>query len=105
MLYTTLRREEVELVVVENQLINHHLHCELTIANADHIRHSRQTFHTRDCVPPRHRQLLCILEWTDQANRVAHMCYSDTEVAHDTQCYATPVVRIDQNDLHSPRPF
>ena len=104
-MYTTLRRQEVEFVVVENQTIDRHLHCNLNIANANHIRHSRQAFHTIDCVPPRHRQLICILEWTDQASRVAHMSYSDVPVVHNTRCSSTPSILTNQGDIHSPRPF
>ncbi|CAF1201379.1 unnamed protein product [Rotaria sp. Silwood1] len=104
-LYTTPRRFDASLIVVENQLINHYLTFNMTITEGGSICHSRHTFRTSDCVPPRHRQLICTLEWVHQRDEVAYMSYVTSQQVTEGWHHAIPAIAIDQGDLHSPRPF
>ncbi|CAF3477566.1 unnamed protein product [Rotaria socialis] len=103
--YTTPRRFAANLIVVENQCMYEYLTFNMIMTNADNIYHSRHTNGTIDCVPPRHRQLICILEWGHLRGEVAHMSYATSQRISRTWHNASPTVAISQADLHSPRPF
>ncbi|CAF3496835.1 unnamed protein product [Rotaria sp. Silwood1] len=77
----------------------------MTITEGGSICHSRHTFRTSDCVPPRHRQLICTLEWVHQRDEVAYMSYVTSQQVTEGWHHAIPAIAIDQGDLHSPRPF
>lgn len=69
------------------------------------IRHSRYSFNTIDCIPPRHRQLICILEWNHERGETAHMSYVTSQQISAGWHGAIPMIALEKNDLHSPRPF
>ena len=104
-LYVTSHRFDAKMIVIENQLTNHYLTFNMAIIEAENVRHSRQNFRTLDCIPPRHRQLICILEWTQQRGRMAHVSYVTSQRISGGWHHAQPPIAIDKDDLHSPRPF
>lgn len=77
----------------------------MTMTDAENIRHSRDAIYTIDCIPPRHRQLICILEWAQKRGEMANMSYSISQTVSNGWHHAQPPIVIDQNDLHSPRAF
>ena len=99
------RRFAAQIVVVENQLTNKYLSFNMTIVDAHSIRHSRHTYRTIDCIPPRHRQLICIIEWIPARGQLAHISYVTSQGISRGWHQASPIIAIDRNDLHSPRPF
>ena len=72
---------------------------------AKNIRHSRGSFLTKDFIPPCHRQLIYIVEWTNQKGESAHIAYTRTQALMDGWYNASPPINVNQNDLHTPRPI
>jgi hypothetical protein len=66
-----------------------------------YIRNSRQSLITHDCIPPRHRQIVFLVEWTNEQNQVAQMNYVH-QFSYDRQSNnSVPAVNNFQNDFHS----
>ncbi|CAF4057136.1 unnamed protein product, partial [Adineta steineri] len=101
--YSTLSRLPLKLFVAENKSKTHFLSVNMDITQAKNIRHSRYSFRTQDFIPPCHRQLICIVEWTNQDDQLAHLSYTHTLTLTEEWQNSIPYVDADQNDLHTPR--
>jgi len=69
------------------------------------IRNSRQSLITHDCIPPRHRQIIFLTEWTNEQNQRGEMNYV-YQCSHVNQSNnSVPIIHISENDFHSFRSF
>jgi hypothetical protein len=85
--------------------ITQYLNVIVDINEAKKIRHSRGSFFTNDYIPPYHRQLICIVEWTNEAGELAHISYIRTQGLTAGWHNAIPSINADKDDLHTPRPI
>ena len=69
------------------------------------IRHSRRSLITHDSIPPRHRQILFLVEWANEYGQKAKMDYSYVTRLTSTVTPSLPQVFHHQTDFHSFRPF
>ncbi len=93
------------LVVVENRSSSNSLSISTTMAQLNNIRYSRDSEVALDCIPPRHRQLIFIAEWTNEHRSSSYPAY-DFDYEHITQKnHAKSIVRSDSDNLHTPRPY
>ncbi|CAF0780594.1 unnamed protein product [Adineta steineri] len=106
--YITSSKLGLKLFIAENLSRKNYLNLDIDVLIAENVRHSRFSqppFHTRDCIPPRYRQLVFITEWTDKRSGSAQLSYSYS-CKHDTQMSNTiPPIKTVRHDLHSPRAF
>jgi hypothetical protein len=76
--------------------------------NIHHSRHSStsdDSWTTHDYIPPYHRQLIFIIEWTGEHRSFNRSKY-DFIYEHNTQITDTiKATNNDTDDLHMPRPF
>ncbi|CAF1334029.1 unnamed protein product [Adineta ricciae] len=103
--YETSQSINTTLIVAENLSTDENLNVVIDINQAKNLRHSRSWFLTNDYLPPSHRQLLCIMEWTNKQGETSQIKYTRTQ-GFTSECYMSkPFVDIQNNDLHSPRSF
>lgn len=69
------------------------------------IRHSRQAMVTYDSIPPRHRQIIFLVEWANDYDQTARMDYSFRTAYSDRPSQTCPEIYSHQSDLHAHRPF
>jgi hypothetical protein len=69
------------------------------------IRNSRQSLITHDCIPPHHRQIIFLTDWTNEQNQQGEMNYV-YQCSHVKQSnHSVPIIQISENDFHSFRSF
>lgn len=91
------------MIVVENVSPRKYLNVIIDVNEAKNVRHSRYSLLTNDFIPPYHRQLICILEWTNEEGQSARISYTRTQAFINS--YSNSIPFIHQNDLHSPLPI
>ncbi|CAF1433712.1 unnamed protein product, partial [Didymodactylos carnosus] len=69
--YATSHHLGSKVTVVENMSTTHNVHMNIT--NAQNISLSRRSLSTNDFIPPHHRQLICIIESTNQEGCIANI--------------------------------
>ncbi|CAF4551610.1 unnamed protein product [Rotaria sp. Silwood2] len=93
------------LLIVENRSTNYHLNFDTNMIQSRNIQHSRLSWTTHDCIPPYHRQLIFITEWTDKFHPMNNFTYNLT-YEHSTQITgAIPEIDSYLDDVHTPRLF
>lgn len=96
----------MKIFIAENVSTSRYLNVDINMTTARNVRHSRHAhlpYHTRDCIPPEHRQLIFLTEWADKHGQSAQMKYSYSHRFDHQQREAVPSVDIPRGDLHSPR--
>ena len=91
------------MIVVENLSQRKYLNIIIDVNQAKNVRHSRFSLLTSDFVPPFHRQLICIFEWTNEEGQSARISYTRSQAF--TNSYFNSIPFIHQHDLHSPLPI
>ncbi|CAF4873840.1 unnamed protein product [Rotaria sp. Silwood1] len=97
-----------KIFIVENLSTTKWLSLDMDIKHATNVHHSRLINlpnKSHDCIPPRHRQVVFIAEWTEKQGKSAILNYSYS-YRHEKQATdPRPSINISQYDLHSPRAF
>ena len=89
------------MFIAENLSLTNHLNLDVDTSDAICIRNSRQSFITHDCIPPGHRQIIWLTEWTHEGNQAAKMNYV-FQFSHVKQTNdSVPAIDISQDDFHS----
>ena len=91
--------------MVENLSTNEFLNFEIDLNDSIRVRNSRKSLSTYDCIPPRHRQIICLLEWTNEAGQSAQMDYVYRSQHVKRSNHSIPEIYDSRNDFHSYRPF
>jgi hypothetical protein len=93
------------IFIAENLSATDYLNVIIDLNDSICIRNSRQSLITYDWIPPRHRQILFLVEWTNEYGETAKMEYLYRQ-QHDKQANKSiPEIDNSQNDFHSFRPF
>ncbi|CAF1657448.1 unnamed protein product, partial [Adineta ricciae] len=106
--YKTSSKVAMKIFVAENSSSAQYLNVNIGVNVATNVRHSRHVdlpYHTHDSVPPRHRQLIFITEWTEKHNGLTYLSYSCSYKQESRTSESLPDIDSAQHDLHSPRPF
>lgn len=91
--------------IAENLSTIDFLNVEIDLNDSIRIVNSRKSLSTYDCIPPRHRQIIFLVEWINEYGEKAKMDYS-YRFQHVKQLRSSvPEVFNKQNDFHSFRPF
>lgn len=77
----------------------------MDIIHSDTIRHSRGQLKTRDCIPPRHRQLIGILEWAHSSTEIVFASYDILSMNGNSWYNNQPLLEGGQKNLHFPRSY
>lgn len=93
------------MFVVENISSRKYLNIIIDISEAKNVRHSRFSLLTSDFIPPCHRQLICILEWTNEKGQSARISYTRSQSFVNSRFNSIPLIHFHENDLHSPIPI
>ena len=104
--YVTHGKLNLKLFIVENLSTSRHLCFDIDMSVARNVRHSRRAdlpFKTRDCIPPKQRQLIFITEWADRHGQSAQMKYSYSHRWEHKKREAIPPIDFSHGDLHSLR--
>ncbi|CAF0766322.1 unnamed protein product [Adineta ricciae] len=103
--YVTTTEHNFTIFIAENLSLIDFLNIEIDLNDSVHIRNSRKSLSTFDCIPPRHRQIVFLVEWTNEYGEIAKMDYLYR--THHTR-HPTPSIPENyhlQNGFHSYRPF
>lgn len=94
------------IFIAENLSLTTYLNLDIDISESVFVRNSRQSLITHDCIPPCHRQIVFLTEWTHEENhQIAQMSYA-YEYSHVNQANnSVPSINNFQNDFHSYRSF
>ncbi|CAF3878990.1 unnamed protein product [Rotaria sp. Silwood2] len=106
--YTTSGKLGMKIFIVENVSIKNYLSLDIDVQLAKNVRHSRLIKFpnsTHDCIPPRHRQVICITEWIDKHGESACLDYKYSHQHENQATDPRPPINISQYDMHSPRGF
>ncbi|CAF3716257.1 unnamed protein product [Adineta steineri] len=103
--YTMAGEYDFAMFVAENISSTDFLNIEVDLNDSIRVRNSRKSLSTFDCIPPRHRQIVFLVEWTNQYGQNAKMDYS-----YRTQCVkqatnSVPEIYGRHTNFHSYRPF
>lgn len=103
--YVTTTEYNFSIFIAENLLVTNFLSFEIDLNDSVRIRNSRKSLSTYNSIPPRHRQIIFLVEWTNKESETAKMeyIYRSQHVQQEQQ--AIPDIFIAQNDFHSYRPF
>ena len=77
----------------------------MEIAYSKNTRYSRRSLNTRDCIPPRHRQLIGILEWIQSSGEMMFTSYTAIPISNHGWTESVPTIDFGQKNLHFPRAF
>lgn len=93
------------MFIVENLSPTDFLNLEIDLNDSIRIRNSRKSLSSYDCIPPRHRQILFLVEWANEQGEKAKMeyLYRSQYVKHAHS--SVPEVFHNEGDFHSYRPF
>ncbi len=69
------------------------------------VHNSRNSLSTFDSIPPRHRQIVFLVEWTNECGQTAKMEYLYRSQHVKQAKPSVPEINNIQNDFHSFRPF
>ncbi|CAF1106978.1 unnamed protein product [Rotaria sordida] len=103
--YVTTKEYDFTMFIAENLSTTDFLNLEMDLNDSRYIRNSRKSLSTYDCIPPRHRQIVFLIEWTNEEGQRARMdyLYRSQYVKHAN--HSIPEIYNKQNDFHSFRPF
>ncbi|CAF3765660.1 unnamed protein product [Rotaria socialis] len=106
--YTTSNKLRFRVFIVENLSITNYLNLDVNIQIAKSVRHSRfigAPHATRDCIPPRHRQIVFAIEWIDKTGVATSLSYSYLHSHTKQPTDPRPPISISGKDFHSWRAF
>jgi hypothetical protein len=103
--YITPKEIDSMLLIVENCSSSDYLTIDTRMTQSNNIQHSRDSSATHDCIPPYHRQLIFITEWTGEHHSSRYPTYNFTYEHTTHMNHAIPVINNDLDDLHTPRLF
>ena len=93
--------------VIENTSPDHMLNVNVKMTESTGIQSSRNSTSTIDCVPPKHRQLLFLMEDINESEKMTHVHHPYTYTYKHTSAERRPpqpmISRAD--DIHAPRPI
>lgn len=81
------------------------LNIEIDLNDSVCVRSSRNSLSTYDCIPPRHRQIIFLIEWTNEQGQRAKMDYMFRAKHVKQSNPSVPDVYNNRNGFHSFRPF
>ena len=101
----TTTEYDIVMLVTENLSSTDFLNVEIDLDDSTRIHNSRKFLSTYDCIPPRHRQITFLIEWTNKCGEQARLDYSHRfEHVKRSNSSISEIYSV-QNDLHSFRPF
>ncbi|CAF3665498.1 unnamed protein product [Rotaria sp. Silwood1] len=103
--YTTPKNQKLTIMVIENLSTTYHLNVDVDMSESRNIRHSRNSFVTHDCIPPQHRQIICITEWIMQPGQSGRQSFKYSRQLVKNQSESIPPVRDTTDDIHTLRPI
>lgn len=93
------------IFIAENLSFSKYLNLDIDMSDGICVRNSRRSLIIHDCIPPQHRQIIFLTEWTNEKDQQAKLNYV-YQYLHVQQSNASvPFIDIFQNDLHSYRSF
>ncbi|CAF3342047.1 unnamed protein product [Rotaria sp. Silwood1] len=103
--YVTTKEYDFTMFIAENLSTTDFLNLEIDLNDSKYIRNSRKSLSTYDCIPPRHRQISFLIEWTNEYGQKAKLdyLYRSQFVKHANN--SIPEINNSQSDFHSFRPF
>jgi len=93
------------MFIAENLSSTYYLNLDIDMSDGIGISNSRRSLITHDCIPPSHRQIVFLTEWTQQPNETAKMDYAFQYLHVNRSNNSVPAINSFQNDFHSFRPF
>lgn len=101
----TTKEYDFTIFIIENLSPVEFLNLEIDLNDSIRIRNSRTALSTFDCVPPRHRQIIFLVEWANKVGEKAKLeyIYRSQHVKQARQ--SIPEIFHNQHDFHSFRPF
>lgn len=93
------------MFIAENFSLTDFLCLEVDLNDSKYVRSSRRAMSTVDCIPPRHRQIVFMIEWTNDYGETATLDYSHRTQYSRRALPSIPDNNHIQNGLHSFRPF
>lgn len=92
--------------IVENQSQVDFLSYEIRFnSDCKDLLHSPFGQRTLACIPPRHRQIVLIMEWNDTRDHTTGVSYQQS-LHHERNAFdPIPNINRSQRHLHSPRPI
>ncbi len=103
--YVTTSEYDFTIFIAENLSSTDFLNLEIDLNDSIRIRNSRNSLSTYDCIPPRHRQIIFLIEWTNEYGQTAKMEYLYRSQHVKQANNSIPEIYNAQNDFHSFRPF
>ncbi|CAF3749085.1 unnamed protein product [Rotaria socialis] len=104
--YVTTNQYDFIMFVAENLSPTDFLNLEIDSNDSRHVRNSRKSLSTFDCIPPRHRQITFLIEWTtNEQGQKAKMDYLYRSQHVKQSNPSVPEIYNIQNNFHSFRPF
>lgn len=101
----TSSKYKLTLFIAENASTTDYLNVVVDLADSVRVRHSRQSMVTYDSIPPRHRQIIFLAEWTNDAGEKAKIEYSYQVTQSRNMNGIMPEIFMAQNCFHAHRPF
>lgn len=93
------------IFIAENLSPIDFLNLEIDLNDSRFVRSSRHSLSTYDCIPPRHRQIIFLTEWTNEQGQYAKMEYMYKFQHVKKPNPSIPEIYDTQNNFHSFRPF
>jgi hypothetical protein len=103
--YITPKEIQSKLLIIENWSSSNYLTIDTSMTRSNNIQYSRDSSVTHDCIPPYHRQLIFIAEWTGEHRSASYPTYHFTYEHITHMNHTKSVVNSDLDDLHTPRLF
>ena len=93
------------IFIAENLSLTNYLNFDIDMSDGKYIRNSRQSFITHDCIPPHHKQIVFLIEWTHQQDQKPNMNYNFLFSHVRESNNSVPSIDAFENDFHSSRSF
>lgn len=94
------------IFVAENSSLTSYLNLDIDMSDGIFIRNSRQSLITHDCIPPRHRQIIFLTEWThEETHQIGQMGYVYQYSHVQDENNPLPTINYIRNDFHSCRSY
>ena len=90
-------------VVIENNSPSDYLLVDTKMSYSDSVRYSRDSLNVRDCIPPRYRQLIFMVESTSNNRSFNYPTYDLTYQHSAHAAGVKSIVNQNTDDLHRPR--
>ena len=104
-MYVTRKEQKLRVLVAENRSKTHHLNVTVDMRGSKHIHHSRDALETQNCLKPRTRQILGLIEWSNAPGEPANLVYEYRRQRTLNPGPVIPPLANETRDIHTLRPL